>query len=78
MADVPYRPGDIRGDWGDPIYPILVWCSMHTLGILLRMVARSVVTICHCRSDKGVVVAESGGVAVGTPVGSVVVPVSGY
>jgi len=42
------------------------------------MVARSVVTICHCRSDKGVVVAESGGVAVGTPVGSVVVPVSGY
>jgi hypothetical protein len=48
VADVPYQPGDICDNRGNLVRSILVGCGMHTLGILLAVVAGCVVTTC-CR-----------------------------
>jgi hypothetical protein len=39
VADAAHWPGDMRGGWGNLVRSIPGWCGMHSLGILLRMVA---------------------------------------
>jgi len=58
------------------MHAILVGCGMHTLGILLWIVAWSVVTICYCTKD--VVVAAPGWVTAGKAAAIASIEVLGY
>jgi len=48
VADVSYWLGHIRDSRGDPIHSILVRRGMHTVGLLLSMVAWIVAAISCC------------------------------
>ena len=52
MADGSYWSGNICGNRGNHVSSILVGRGMHTLGILLGMVALGVVTICRCNKTR--------------------------
>ena len=65
MADVSYYLGDICGNRVNPMHSSVGGCEVHTLGILLGMVAWIIGMICYCWQDKGEVVAAPGWITSG-------------